>query len=167
MIKSNYDFTTMLEEAKLKIDRQFASMGVIRDHGKLILGSSSIILSLFTFLKITSYQVKSEFLILYIVILLVMAIAFCRLIYFSIKVALLYPLEHAIDPTWETYIEVFKDEEERTILERLVHQYLIAITNNEVKLTKQYDIAIKLTWNMVMLIIIIIVIAFIMPFMGG
>jgi uncharacterized membrane protein len=154
----------MLEEAKLKLERQFKSMEILRDHGKLILGSSSIFISLFTIFKITSYQIKPDFLILYFTFIVAMAFLYCRLIYFSIEVALPYPLQHAIKPTWEEYASAFKDEKERTIFERLVHQYLLAIGNNEEKLKEKYKIARKLTWCMVALLIIIILIAIVAPF---
>ena len=167
MIESidDYDFTTMLEEAQLKLDRQFASMGVLRDHGKLILGSSSIIVSLFTLFKIASTQIKPEFLFCYLLLIVLMAISYCLLMFFSIKTVLPYPLEHAIDPTWETYVEAFKDEVKRTILERRVYAYLTAIKNNEHTLVEQYKISKKLNWLMTMLVIIIIVVALLIPLM--
>ena len=161
---SNYDFTTMLEEAQLKLDRQFSSMKTLREHGQLIFGSSSIIVSLFTLLKIIYTQIKPEFIVVYIFLITLMALLYCLLMYFSIKATLPYPLEHAIEPTWKTYAEAFKDEEVRTILERRVYAYLTAIGHNEETIIKQYEISKKLNWCMTFLIISIIVIASVIPF---
>lgn len=161
----NYDFTTMLEEAQLKLDRQFASMKTLREHGQLILGSSSIIVSLFTLLKIASTQIEPRFAFCYFALIVLMAVLYSRLMYLCIKAVLPYPLEHAIDPTWETYVLAFKDETDRTILERRVYAYLTAINNNEQTIIKQYAVSTSLNWYMAFLVISIIVIAFSIPFM--
>ncbi len=161
----NYDFTTMLEEAQLKLERQFSAMKILREHGQLILGSSSIVVSLFTLFKIASTQVQPRYAIWYLISIIVMAFLYGRLMYLCIKAVLPYPLEHAIDPTWETYATAFKDETDRTILERRVYAYLTAIKNNEHTIIKQYEISKRLNWNMALLVISIIVIAFLMPFM--
>lgn len=167
MIKnnSNYDFTTMLDEAQSKLERQFASMKSLREHGKLILGSSSIIVSLFTLFKISSTYVKTEFIFCYLLLVGFMALSYCLLMYFSVKATLPYPLEHALEPTWKTYVEAFKDENDRTILERRVFAYLKAINNNETMLLQYYGVSKKLNWYMTMVIISIIFTALFIPFM--
>lgn len=164
MSNSNYDFTIMIDEAKQKINRQFSSMDILRNHGKLILGSSSIFISLFTLFKITSYKIKPEYLWLYIILIAITAFLYCQLVYYSIKVALPVPLEHALKPTWETYAKAIKNEEERTILERLAHQYLVAIGHNEKTIADHYKLAKDLTWRMTALIIIILLIVVLAPF---
>jgi hypothetical protein len=161
----NYDFMTMLEEAQDKLTRQFASMSALREHGKLILGSSSVIVSLFSLFKISSTSVKPEFTLAYTLLIFLMALFYFLLMYFSMKSVLPYPLEHAIDPTWETYATEFKEETDRTILEKRVYAYLAAIKNNESTLIKQYEISKKLNWYMTALILTIIVVAFFIPFM--
>jgi hypothetical protein len=80
---SNYDFTTMLEEAQDELKRQFASMSSLREHGKIILGSSSVIVSLFTLFRISSTRIDSDFLLLYFFIIGFMALSYFLLMYFS------------------------------------------------------------------------------------
>jgi len=162
--KSNYDFTTMLEEAQDKLKRQFASMSSLREHGKIILGSSSIIVSLFTLFRISSTRINPDFIILYFFIIGFMALSYSLLMYFSIQAILPYPLEHAIEPKWETYVDLFKNESERDILERRVYAYLTAIKNNDGTLIKQYEISKKLNWHMTILVLAIIAVAVIIPF---
>ncbi len=84
--------------------------------------------------------------------------------YFSIKATLPYPLEHAIEPKWETYVDLFKNESERDILEIRVYAYLTAIKNNESTIIKQYEISKKLNWHMTILVLSIIATAIIIPF---
>ena len=162
---SNYDFTTMLEEAQSKLERQYASMKTLREHGKLLLGSSSVIVSLFTLFKITSTQIKQDYMIYYLLIIGIMAISYVLLMCFSIMATLPYPLIHAIDPTWETYVQAFKDETPRVILERRVYAYLKAIEHNEKTLIKQYEISKKLNVYMIVVVVAIIVLATLIPFM--
>lgn len=163
--QSNYDFTTMLEEAQDKLKRQFAAMSSLREHGKIILGSSSVIVSLFTLFRISTTTINSKFLLLYFLIIGFMALSYSLLMYFSIKAILPYPLEHAIEPKWETYVDLFKNESERDILERRVYAYLTAIKNNESTLLKQYEISKKLNWHMTILVLAIIAVAVLIPFM--
>lgn len=161
---SNYDFTTMLEEAQDKLKRQFAAMSSLREHGKIILGSSSIIVSLFTLFRISVTHINPDFMFLYFSIVGFMALSYSLLMYFSIKATLPYPLEHAIEPKWETYVDLFKNESERDILEIRVYAYLTAIKNNESTIIKQYEISKKLNWHMTILVLSIIATAIIIPF---
>ncbi|MGB2965533.1 MAG: hypothetical protein WBB69_16280 [Anaerolineales bacterium] len=160
---TNYDFITMFEEAQSKLERQFSSMESLRTHGKLVLGSSSIIVSLFSSIKLTSTTIKLEFILHYLVLIIFMTVFFLFLTYYSMKSILPYPLEHAIEPTWKTYIDAFLDENKRTILKRRVYAYLKAIKNNEDTLIKQYEISKKLNVYFALMIVLIIFIALIIP----
>ncbi|MBL8078327.1 MAG: hypothetical protein JNM55_10235 [Anaerolineales bacterium] len=161
----NYDFTVMLEEAQDKLKRQFASMNTMREHGKVILGSSSIIVSLFALFKISTYQIKTDFISLYFILIGLMAFFYFLLIYFSITATLPNSLKHAILPTWEYYTEIFKDQSDRAILENRVYLYLNAIKENESKLENQYEISKNLNRYMILLVATVLLVAFLMPFM--
>ncbi len=43
----DYDFSIMLEEAQNYYNAQIRSLDVLRDHGKTVLGSSSVVVTLF------------------------------------------------------------------------------------------------------------------------
>lgn len=160
----NYDFTVMLDEAQDKLKRQFASMNALREHGKLMLGSSSVIVSLFTLFKISSTHIKTDFTLIYIILIAFMALFYFLLIYFSISATLPNSLEHAILPTWKYYTDIFIDKTDREILENRVYLYLCAIENNESKLENQYKISKNINECMIALVATVLFVAFLMPF---
>jgi hypothetical protein len=160
----NYDFTVMLEEAQDKLKRQFASMNSMREHGKLMLGSSSVVVSLFTLFKVSSVHIKENFVLFYFILVALMAFFYFLLVYFSIKATLPNSLEHGVHPSWEYYTEQFMNQTDRLILERRTYLYLSAIKNNEVKLEDQYEISKNINRCMMFLVATILLFAFLIPF---
>lgn len=161
----NYDFIVMFEEAQDKLKRQFAAMNTMREHGKLILTSSSIVVSLFAFFKISSIQIKDGFLLPYILLVGVIAFFYFMLMYYSINATLPNKLEHGVFPDRDYYMELFLDETDRKILNNRLSLYLTAIKNNEARIEKQYKISISLNNYMILLVASILFMAFLMPFM--
>jgi hypothetical protein len=164
IITPNYDFTIMFEEAQDKLKRQFASMNVMREHGKLMLGSSSIVVSLFTLFKISSAHIKENFVLLYFFLVALMALFYFLVVYFSIKATLPNSLEHGIEATWEYYTEQFMNQTDNLILQRRTYLYLEAIKNNQPMLESQYEVSKNINWYMVALVATVLFFAFIMPF---
>lgn len=131
------DFTIVLPEAQEKLNRQFNSITKLQDFAKTMFGVSGIALSLFS--AIISMQDKYFSLSINILLFILIMVSYIFLTYYNIKSILPISLEHALNPSWETYSRVCCGMSKEKSYEILVSQYLEAIKNNEPILIEQYE----------------------------
>lgn len=161
LLTNNIDFTTMFSEAQKKLDRQFRSMDILREHAKIVLGTSAIIVSLFSTLKIANTTIKHEHFFVYAILVGLIALVYGILVVFNIKAISPETLNHAVKPDWDTYIETYLGKSEREILRIQVSAYLNAVSENEKVILNQRDLSKKINILLSLVVILILGASFI------
>lgn len=133
------DLTTMLFEAQKQLDRQFNSFTNLRKYAEIIIGVSSVIISLFaTFKVFDPAVVKPQ---LFYFLFLGAAFLYAILMMTSVIVAVPSHIQSPIEADRKNYEVAYADKSEREIIAIQIALYINAIKINEDNLKKRYWLA--------------------------
>lgn len=138
-----YDFTTMFNESQIKLNRQFTSINTFRDYSKTVVGYSSVIISLFATLKITSVPNNGQ--IQYFSILGLIGVLYIWLVITGIQAFFPETITGSISPSYEEYKKAFLGKEKKDILKQQISNYLNAIEINEPLILKKRNLCFRLS----------------------
>ncbi|HUH98952.1 MAG TPA: hypothetical protein VLZ89_16445 [Anaerolineales bacterium] len=136
MENENLGLQTMLDDAQMQLEREFASSSSLKDHAKTIIGVSSVVVSFFATFKVFDNVVSQSNTPL-IILLILIGLVYGALMIFAIKAASPFALHAPIEPNIENYTTAFAYKDERIILSHQINAYLKAILKNKDVIEKQ------------------------------
>ncbi len=157
--QDDYHLTTMLDEARIKLNRQFTSIAVFRDHAKTVFGASSIIVSLFSTLKIDNNP--QDKIGIYVVLWLLIAICYLVLTFMGIKAIFPKEIFGATEATWENYKETYFGKTKEDVLLQQISNYLDVIGENQKVVIDQEKWSKKISIIFPVLVILIVILGFV------
>ncbi len=154
-----YDLETMLDEARQKLDRQFKSVAVFREHAKVIFGASSVIVSLFSVLKTTN--IPSDKIEIYITFWILIALFYIALTFAEIKTIFPKEIQGPIEATWKTYKDAYRGKTKEDVLLMQISAYLNVIKKNQDVVNSQEIWSLLISILFPILVVLIIILGFI------
>jgi len=151
----NYDFTTMLEEAQKYYDAQIRSFDVLRDHGKTVLGTASVLVSLFAIFGTTNLSNQNS--IFYALIIASIAVLYGWLMFKSLLASIPKNIHYPIDATEQEYAKAYLNKNKKDIIKQRIANYLNIIEKNEKFLAERRAWAILITAQLAIIVILILV----------
>ena len=151
-----YDFTTMLDEAQRKLDRQFESVRVLRDHAKIVFGASSVIVSLFAVLK--TANISQDRICIYTTVLIAIAVLYICLTITGTMAIFPETITGPIKAKYDEYEKAYEGKTKKKILLQQISNYLNVIDENEEKIIKQrrWSFAVSCLLPLIVVLIIIL-----------
>jgi hypothetical protein len=153
----DHDFTIMLKEASKYFDAQIRSFDVFRDYGKTVLGTSSVLVSLFAIFGTNKIGVHGS--IWYALIIVVIAILYGWLMFNSLLSSLPKTFHYPIEPTEKEYAKAFLNKKKKDILKQQLANYLNIIPKNEILIKQRKNMARFITLQLALIVIFILVVS--------
>lgn len=157
-----YDLETMLYEARQKLDRQFKSVAVLREHGKTVFASSSVIVSLFAALKTTN--IPKEKIEIYVTFWILIAVLYILLTIAGLKTIFPREILGAIKPTWDEYKKAYRRKSKEDILLMQISSYLNVIEKNQDVVNQQEKWSMIISYIFPVLVICVVILGFVQVF---
>lgn len=153
----DYDFTIMLEEAQNYFNAQIRSFDIFRDHGKTILGTSSILVSLFAVFGVTNISSKGT--IFYIVAVILIAILYGILMFKSLLASVPKTFHYPIEPSEKEYAKAFLNKSRKDIIKQRIANYLDIIEKNEIYIKERRELAKEITVLLIVIVVFILIVS--------
>ena len=151
----HYDFEIMLQEAQNYFNAQIRTFDVFRDHGKTVLGASSVVVSLFAVFGTSITLGKSA--LEYALIVIAIAIMYGWLMFNSLLAAIPKTFNYPIEASEQEYAKAFLNKSKKDIVKQRLANYLNVIEKNEVFIQERREKAILITAQLTLIVIFILV----------
>lgn len=157
------DFEAMLEEAQNYFNAQIRTFDVFRDHGKTVLGASSVVVSLFAVFGTSVVIGKNVF--EYALIVIVIAIMYGWLMFNCLLASIPKTFNYPIKSSEQVYAKAFLNKSKKDIVKQRLANYLNVIEKNEVLIQERREKAILITAQLTLIVIFILAISLLQLFL--
>ncbi len=150
-----YDFLVMLEEAQNYFNAQIRSFDAFRDHGKTVLGASSVVVSLFAIFGTVDTLKQDSF--YYVLIIIAIAILYGWLMFNSLLASIPKTFHYPIMATEQEYAKAFLGKNKKDIIKQRLANYLDIIQKNEVFIKQRREMMAFITLQLTIVVIFILI----------
>jgi hypothetical protein len=165
--KDNPDLTTMLAEAQKAFEAQVRSVDILRDHGKTMLGVSSLLVTLFTTFGVTDLPQDHFLATLYTITIVVIAALYIWLIVENLEAILPQKIWRPIEPLEQEYIDAFYKKTQAEVLLQSVSNYLNIIPRNKVIIDQMFRASRRITALFAAIFILIVLLSLLQVYNPG